>query len=517
MPPNGLNKVVEHLRSIALRQEAAGMSDTQLLEGFVTARDQVAFAVLVRRYAPLVWNVCRRVLINHHDAEDAFQATFLVLVRKAASIAKRELLANWLYGVAYRTALKARAATARRNKKEQQVPELPEPHSSQNDSWSSLLPFLDQELGRLPDKYRACIVLCDLKGKTRAEAARSLRLPEGTVASRLARARAMLAKRLGRHGIAVSGGSLAALISSNAESACVPAAVVWGTIKAATLLAAGHAAAAGVLSAKAASLAEGVMHAMFLSKMKTVAAAMLVGLAMVGFGGGLLKYGLAAGQAGADGDTLLPKPQQKPKKDKDDSPKLAQGQKKNEQVTGTAATASSILKAFENNAARFDDQYNQKRISVTGKMVRITRQAGDAKEPGYILELECPAAKEKDESIVVSCFFPDSDRKALAQLNEGQEVTVEGDCKVVRPSPAPNFPAVLGGGAGMAGFQGGIGGFPGGAIGGNGLQIPPLGGNLGNPAGVGLPGFPGQPGTTFNPEPQVSITFSNSKIIKAEK
>jgi RNA polymerase sigma factor (sigma-70 family) len=294
MATSGLDKVVEHLRSIALRQEAAGMSDSKLLEGFVTARDQVAFAVLVRRYAPLVWNVCRRVLANHQDAEDAFQATFLVLVRKAASIAKRELLANWLYGVAHRTALKARTALSRRAARERQVPQMPEPEAVQDDLWSSLLPFLDQELSRLPEKYRTAIVLCDLQGKTRKDAARQLHVPEGTIASWLTRGRALLAKRLARHGLAVSGGSLAGVVAGNAQAACVPVGVVWKTIKAATLVAAGQAAGAGLISAKVAGLTEGVVRAMLINKLKMAVGVVLVAASMTGLGGGLYTYGFAA-------------------------------------------------------------------------------------------------------------------------------------------------------------------------------------------------------------------------------
>src|SRR5262249_28273585 len=157
-----------------------------------------------------------------HDAEDAFQATFLVLVRKAASIASRDLLANWLYGVAHQTALKARSVAARRRERERQGTDMPETATADESLWHHLLPMLDQELSRLPEKYRTAIVLCDLEDRTRKEAALQLGLPEGTVASRLSRARVMLAKRLARHGLAVSGGALAAVLSQNGASASVP-------------------------------------------------------------------------------------------------------------------------------------------------------------------------------------------------------------------------------------------------------------------------------------------------------
>src|SRR5262249_33720659 len=149
------------------------------------------------------------------------QVTFLVFVRKAASIASRKLVANWLYGVAHQTALKARATAARRKERERQVTEMPEPAVAEQDLWRDLQPLLDQELSHLPDRYRSVIVLCDLEGKTRKEAARELGCPEGTVGGRLARARAMLAKRLAQRGVALSGGALAAVLSQKAASAGV--------------------------------------------------------------------------------------------------------------------------------------------------------------------------------------------------------------------------------------------------------------------------------------------------------
>src|SRR5438093_2555158 len=121
MPTNGMNRVIQHLRRVVLLQDGAGLTDGQLLGCYVDHRDETAFAALVRRHGPMVWGVCRRVLRGHQDAEDAFQATFLVLVRKAASVVSRELVANWLYGVAHQTALKARATLARRGTREKQV------------------------------------------------------------------------------------------------------------------------------------------------------------------------------------------------------------------------------------------------------------------------------------------------------------------------------------------------------------------------------------------------------------
>jgi RNA polymerase sigma factor (sigma-70 family) len=277
MATSQMSGVLQHLRRAVLLRDGAGLTDGQLLTDYINRHDEAALAALVQRHGPMVWGVCRRVLRNHHDAEDAFQATFLVLVRKAASIASRELLANWLYGVAHQTARKARATAAKRKGRERQVMDMPEPAGVEQDPWNDLQPLLDQELSRLPDIYRAVIVLCDLEGKTRKEAARRFDLPEGTVGSRLTRGRVMLAKRLTRRGVALSAGALAAVLMQNVASAGAPISVVSYTIKAASLFAAGKA-AAGVISPKVAALTEGVLKTMLLSKLKVMVLAVVAAL-----------------------------------------------------------------------------------------------------------------------------------------------------------------------------------------------------------------------------------------------
>lgn len=275
---NQTTTFIQHLRQAMLLQDMAELTDGQLLECFIEHREEAAFAALVKRHGPMVWGVCHR-LLNHHDAEDAFQASFLVLFRKAASIKPRVMVANWLYGVAHQAALHARRTVNRRMAREKQVTEMPEPAAAEQDLWDDLRPLLDQELSRLPDKYRAVLVLCDLEGKTRTEAARQLACPEGTVAGRLARARTMLAKRLARHVLAVSGGTLAAVLTEKALSAGVPSSVVSSTIKATTLVAAGQA-AAGAISVKVAALTEGVLKTMFMSKVKVIMAGVLIAVVM---------------------------------------------------------------------------------------------------------------------------------------------------------------------------------------------------------------------------------------------
>jgi RNA polymerase sigma factor (sigma-70 family) len=285
MATNHTSKVFHVLRRAALLRDGAGLTDAQLLEEYLKRQEEAALAALVRRHGPMVWGVCRRILRNYHDAEDAFQATFLVLVRKAASIASAELLANWLYGVAHQTALKARATTAKRTMRERQVKEMPEPAVSDNELWNDLQPLLDRELSGLSDKYRVAIVLCDLEGKTRKEAARQLGVPEGTLAARLARGRKMLAARLARHGLALSAGSLAAVLAENAAQAAVPSLVLSSTIKAASLFAAGQAAAVAGISIQAAALVEGVLKTMFVTKLK-IATSIVLGMGLLGIGWG---------------------------------------------------------------------------------------------------------------------------------------------------------------------------------------------------------------------------------------
>ncbi|HJT76585.1 MAG TPA: RNA polymerase sigma factor, partial [Gemmataceae bacterium] len=176
-----MHGVLPHLRRVALLSARDGPPDAQLLESFLARRDEAAFEALLRRHGPMVLGVCHRVLRNRDDAEDAFQATFLVLARKAGAIRSRQLLGSWLYGVAYRTALKARAMTAKRRTKEREAGQMTRPGAPADGVPEELLAALDRELHRLPNKYRAPVVLCELEGKARKEAARLLGLPEGTL------------------------------------------------------------------------------------------------------------------------------------------------------------------------------------------------------------------------------------------------------------------------------------------------------------------------------------------------
>src|SRR5262245_4173052 len=242
MAINSMSKIIQHLQRTVFLGDGGGLSDGQLLERYLNHREDAAFAALVRRHGPMVMNVCRRVLGNDHDAEDAFQASFLVLVRKAASVEPREQVGNFLYGVAHTTALRAKGLLAKRRAREKQVTEMPESEARPQDPWDDLRPLLDLELSRLPDKYRTPIVLCDLEDRPIKEAARQLGWPQGTLAGRLARARRMLAKRLARRGLTVASGTLGLLLGQQARSAFLPTRTISCTIEAARLFAAGQAA-----------------------------------------------------------------------------------------------------------------------------------------------------------------------------------------------------------------------------------------------------------------------------------
>jgi RNA polymerase sigma factor (sigma-70 family) len=281
--------VLERLRKVALARDGCGLSDGQLLERYVAGRDEGAFEALLRRHGPMVWGVVRRVAGHGPDAEDAFQATFLVLVRKADSLRARELVGNWLYGVAYRTALKARTAAARRRARERQVEQMPHPEVGPDEAWSDLQPLLDRELERLPDKYRVPLVLCELEGRGRKEVARQLRLPQGTLSSRLATARRLLAARLTRRGLTLSAAALGAALSHQA-AAGVPRALHASTVNVAK---AARRAMAGAVPASVSALTDGVLKGMLMRKLKLTGALCLAAAAALGVAAGAARQALA--------------------------------------------------------------------------------------------------------------------------------------------------------------------------------------------------------------------------------
>src|SRR5262249_35748993 len=179
MADRHIRSLIDHLRAIIGPSNADTLTDAQLLERFISQRDEVAFELIVRRYGSLVMRVCRRILPARHDAEDAFQATFLVLVRKARSIGKRESVASWLYKVAYRVALRVNRRAYRDPIMSLSAEAVAVPAAESAD-WQELRPILDEEVRRLPEKYRTPVLLCYLAGKTQQKAAREIGCPKGT-------------------------------------------------------------------------------------------------------------------------------------------------------------------------------------------------------------------------------------------------------------------------------------------------------------------------------------------------
>jgi RNA polymerase sigma factor (sigma-70 family) len=284
--------VIDSLRRRVLLRDDAALTDGQLVERYLRQRDESAFAALVQRHGPMVWGVCRRTLAQDQDAEDAFQATFLVLVRKAASVRPRELVGSWLHGVAHRVALCVRRGRLRRGRHERQVAAMPEPTLADDAVRRELQVLLDAELARLPQKYRTAIVLCDLAGRTRKEVARQLGIPEGTLSGWLSRGRALLARRLTRSGLAVS----AAALFEPATAA--PVSVVATTVRLAT-------GPAALVPARVSALVEGVLKTMLITKLK-LATVMLAAIVLLGAAAG-------AGHWGIDGGAQAQQPAQTPK------------------------------------------------------------------------------------------------------------------------------------------------------------------------------------------------------------
>ena len=318
MPDGRWGSVLGYIRQLAPPTGLADRSDEQLLGRFVARRDPAAFAALVERHGSLVLGVCRRILRHHHDAEDAFQATFLVLARRAGSIRRREALASWLYGVALRVAHKAEAGIRRRRQKERPVEDMPAPDSSGPAVWRDVRRLLDEEINRLPGHYRAVVVLCYLEGKTFAEAARQLGCPRGPVATRLARARQRLRSRLASCGVALSAGLFTGLLADDA--AAVSPALVEATTRAALVFAGGKA-ITGLMATPAAMLAQGVLKGMFMTKL-TMAATALLMLTVAGGGTGFIVYQTRAAEQEGAGQGTEPSP--KADERKDDSEKQKQ-------------------------------------------------------------------------------------------------------------------------------------------------------------------------------------------------
>ena len=276
--------ILRHLHLSAAPAEG-GPTDAELLRQFVARQDQDAFAALVRRHGPMVWRVCRAVLGHEQEAEDAFQAAFLVLARKAASLRNGQALAGWLHSVAVHVARRARRGAARRRAREERARGLPRPAAVAEAAWRDLQTALDEEVQRLPEQLRVAFVLCFLEGRAQADVARELGCRPGTVSARLCRARQLLLGRLSRRGVSLSAGLTAVVLSRSAARAALPRPLTATTVRAALACAAAHGDLAGVTSTDIAALVREGVPTMVSTKLKVVAALTLfAGLLAAGAG-----------------------------------------------------------------------------------------------------------------------------------------------------------------------------------------------------------------------------------------
>jgi RNA polymerase sigma factor (sigma-70 family) len=270
--------LIRHLRRSLETTGVSVLTDAQLLQRWFDQRDEAAFEVLLWRHGPLVLGVCKRLLRDAQQIEDAFQAVFLILIRKGSSLHNRSSLASWLYKIAYRCASRLRTLNSRRRDREQLAVE-PIRKDADEQVWRDLRPVLDDEIGRLPERYRSAFILCYLQGKTNPEAARELGCPVGTIVSRLAWARERLRNRMTRRGVTLTAALLVSLLPRAAEAALTPG-LVTATVGLTT---------AGVVPAAVSSLVKGVLQTMVWARIKLMALVAVVGL--LGVGGGLLYQG----------------------------------------------------------------------------------------------------------------------------------------------------------------------------------------------------------------------------------
>jgi RNA polymerase sigma factor (sigma-70 family) len=298
------NTLRRYLHTLIAGHNAEGTSDQVLLEQFVSRRDEGAFAALLERHGSMVFGVCRRILQDEHLAEDAFQATFLVLARKASSICKQHSVASWLHGVALRVARKANTQAVHLKQPDSRNNGALAPDPQAEVSWREMQEILDHELEQLPDRYRLPLVLCYLEGRTRDEAAVQLGWTEGKLKGLLERGRDRLRSRLIRRGVTLSAAVSASLLAGTPSSAMVPPNLTVSTVEAAVRFAAGNTLAACGISATAASLTEGCLAIMLLTRIRTTIAMTLLVLGTLALGYGVLASGHPDGKAGGVGQAV---------------------------------------------------------------------------------------------------------------------------------------------------------------------------------------------------------------------
>jgi RNA polymerase sigma factor (sigma-70 family) len=417
MERSSLAPIVHLLKTHFEGQESAVLSDENLLERFAVYCDERAFEALLDRHGPMVWGVCRRVLKRVQDIEDAFQATFLVLVRKARSIRRRPSAGSWLHSVAYRIALEARAHSERESTRERKDSMRTGTDASDGASFHEVQAILDEEITSLPERLRAPLLLCCLGGRTKAQAARELGWKEGTVASRLARARERLEGRLTRRGVALTAGAMA-LVMAQKSSAAVPASVIAATVRMASLIVAGEAAAVGGVSTSATLLAKGMLKGMVVTKLKA-ALAMILTACVLGAGAGW-----AAHQASEKNPPPAgPKDQPSQAGKKAEGPKADEGAQAKKDYYGDPLPPG-ILARMGNSQLRH--AYADIRFSEDGKT--LISAGGDGLVRDWDLETKKGVKKIRLEKINRSVELPVCCMPTLS--GDGKTALVQSDKKL---------------------------------------------------------------------------------------
>jgi len=403
----------------------AGLSDGELLERFASRRgegdetSELAFAALVARHGAMVLRVCRAVLTDRHEAEDAFQATFLVLATRAASIRRGGSVGSWLHGVALRVAARARSRAARRQRQERRHAEM-SAHTSEGGSGNSALDddlgrVLQEEIGRLPDRFRAAVVLCYLEGMTHEMAAEQSGCPVGTIRSRLATARAKLRQRLTRRGVApaaipigLSGSGLVSISESAALATSVPAALAEATVRGAVRIGLGKGALAAMVSGEAVALMEGVLKTMMTTKLMLLTTTVLVAGVVI-TGAGVAVYaafgrddGLARGRPGGPNPTQAStgKQEANPSRAQPPAPQAAPAAIDLDALFKDRVQA--IVRDYEMDSQAFRDAARNAKTAEQRQAVQTLRGANPAFYAGALLQLaeQHPRSAAAEEALI---------------------------------------------------------------------------------------------------------------------
>jgi len=362
MPDSALRRVLQRARILAGVQTGRALDDAELLRRFIEDNDEAAFTVLVERHGPMVLGVCRRALGHAHDAEDVCQATFLVLARKAGSIRKSASLGSWLHGIATRACANHRRKQARRQNRERRAAAKSGPSSS-GDCWHEMQMVLDEELGKLPERYRGPLFLCYWQGKTRDEAAEALQLTPGKLHGLLERGRVLLRERITSRGWTLSAALCATFITANVGKAALAPTLVVACARGAQLFATGQPIAAGVIPDSVLTLSKEVLQTMFVTKLKIVSALILcAGLLTTLIGGSLPSQGLAQ-----DGPTL--------------KVKVAPGQSKDESDEAFIRRVSKDLRGLDPTPAEVHFFVSSSDAGKRQKLVDLFIQERQAKSP----------------------------------------------------------------------------------------------------------------------------------------